>query len=125
MSQFVILIHDHPFLHWDLLVRSGDVLRSWRLLESPERWQFNALSASLSAEAIANHRLAYLDYEGPVSRERGQVVRWDHGAAEWLIDEVGAIRWRLDGDKLVGELSLDRDAALSLWTARFFPAVPA
>ncbi|HLQ45321.1 MAG TPA: hypothetical protein VK137_11370, partial [Planctomycetaceae bacterium] len=38
MPRFAILIHDHPFLHWDLLVEQAGVLQAWRLLESPGRW---------------------------------------------------------------------------------------
>lgn len=125
MSRFAILIHDHPFVHWDLLVQRGGVLRSWRLLESPDRWLSAAESTDLSAEAIADHRLLYLDYEGPVSRERGQVVRWDHGQAEWLAESELSVRLRLSGTKLVGELTLDRETSQPLWSARFFPTVRA
>ena len=123
--RFVVLTHDHPFVHWDLLVQRGDVLRSWRLLESPDRWRSPAEPIELSAEAIGDHRLLYLDYEGPVSGERGHVVRWDHGQAEWLEESERSVRLRLSGSCLVGELTLDREAAQPLWSARFSPAVPA
>ena len=119
MPRFVLLTHDHPFVHWDLLVQQGEVLRSWRLLECPDRWRSAAESAVLSAEAIGDHRLLYLDYEGPVSRERGRVVRWDHGQAEWLPGTDSSIRLRLNGSRLVGELLLARESSQSLWSARF------
>ena len=119
MPRFALLIHDHPFVHWDLLVQRGEVLRSWRLLESPDRWRDGVSPAELSAEAIADHRLLYLDYEGDVSRERGRVVRWDHGQAEWLSDGESLVRMRLTGNRLIGELMLDRETSQSLWTARF------
>lgn len=127
MPRFVLLTHDHPFVHWDLLVERGEVLRAWRLLESPERWRANteSVSASLSAEAIGDHRLMYLDYEGPVSRERGRVVRWDYGQAEWLVESETLVRLRLSGSRLVGELMIEREASQPLWSARFSPAVPA
>lgn len=123
MPRFALLIHDHPFVHWDLLVQCGEVLRSWRLLESPDRWRSAAESTDLSAEAIADHRLMYLDYEGPVSRERGRVARWDHGQAEWQADSESSVRLRLSGSQLVGELALDREPSQSLWSARFSSAV--
>ncbi len=126
MPRFALLIHDHPFVHWDLLVQRGAVLRSWRLLESPDRWLSKPPAAELSAEAIGDHRLDYLDYEGPVSRERGRVAQWDHGQAEWLNEGESSIRLRLNGERLVGELTLDREASQPFWSARFFlPAVPA
>ena len=117
-SRFVILVHDHPFVHWDLLVEHGAVLRSWRLLECPERWR-HGFAASLPADAIGDHRLAYLDYEGPVSGERGCVARWDHGSAVWLDDDEEAIRLRLFGERLRGELALIRPLGTAHVTATF------
>lgn len=125
VSRFAILIHDHPFVHWDLLVQRGEVLRSWRLLESPDRWRSAAESTDLSAESIGDHRLLYLDYEGPVSRERGHVARWDHGEVEWLVESASSVRLRLSGSRLVGELMLDHEPSQPLWSARFSPAVQA
>lgn len=125
MSRFVLLTHDHPFVHWDLLVQRGEVLRSWRLLESPDRWRSAAESTTLSAEAIGDHRLLYLDYEGSVSRERGRVARWDHGQAEWLAESETSVRLRLKGARLFGELTLDRETSQPLWSAQFSPATPA
>jgi hypothetical protein len=73
MPRYVILTHDHPFLHWDLMLEDGGVLRTWRLLEEP------TIGLTVRTEKLADHRIAYLDYEGPVSGGRGVVGRWDHG----------------------------------------------
>ncbi|MFO1094461.1 MAG: DNA polymerase ligase N-terminal domain-containing protein [Planctomycetaceae bacterium] len=73
MPRYVILTHDHPFPHWDLMLESGGVLRTWRLLNEP------ATGRRVPAERLADHRLKYLDYEGPVSGGRGIVARWDYG----------------------------------------------
>lgn len=72
-GRFVILTHDNPFLHWDLMLESEGVLRTWRLLAEPEP------DVVIGAEPLPDHRLAYLDYEGPVSEERGTVEQWDRG----------------------------------------------
>ncbi len=64
MPRFVILEHDHPFVHWDFLLEDGDHLRSWRLKEQP------APGRTVEAEAMVDHRLRYLDYEGPVGGGR-------------------------------------------------------
>ena len=71
--RFAILTHDHPFFHWDLLLEAGKVAWTWRLLDEP------GPDRTVRAERIGDHRLQYLDYEGPVSRDRGQVSRWDAG----------------------------------------------
>ena len=72
-ARFVILEHDHPFLHWDLLLEDGEVLKSWRLLHFPK------IGFSIPAERMPDHRLMYLDYEGPVSGNRGTVKRFASG----------------------------------------------
>ena len=124
MPRFVILRHEMPpgrdrGLHFDLMLECGGALRTWSLPEMP------MADKPIQAEALPDHRLAYLDYEGPVSRERGRVAQWDHGAVAWVADEGFLIRLRLSGERLVGELTLDREALSPLWSARFFPAVPA
>ena len=105
MPRFAILIHDHPFVHWDLLLESGATARTWRLLESPERWLSPASPIAIVAEPLAAHRLMYLDHEGPVSRERGRVARWDAGTFDWLSD-APTPRVRLNGARLQAVLEL-------------------
>ncbi len=83
MPRFVILTHDWPNPHWDLLLEDGERLLSWRLLREPA-------PGMIPAERIADHRPFYLEYEGPVSGDRGSVSRWDAGTFEWLkrTDEI-------------------------------------
>ena len=94
MPRFVILTHDHPFPHWDLMLETGGVLRTWRLLEEP------APGAAVRAERLADHRTMYLDYEGPLSGDRGHVVRWDAGTFEAEIDDREPLRVVLSGERL-------------------------
>ena len=67
--RFVVLEHDHPILHWDLMLEFDGTLLTWRLPANvkPTRW--------VNSERLPDHRLAYLDYEGPVSKGRGTVRR--------------------------------------------------
>jgi hypothetical protein len=101
VPRFVVLEHDHPVLHWDLMLEVGQALRTWRLAEPPREGR------SVAAEAIGDHRLAYLDYEGPVSGNRGRVKRWDGGTFEWLKQEAATVAVRLAGDRLRGILVLE------------------
>ena len=73
MPLFVVLQHDYPTLHWDFMLEAGKSLRTWRLMSPPTQ------DSEVGAEPLANHRLRYLDYEGPVSGDRGHVARWDAG----------------------------------------------
>ncbi|WP_437192740.1 DNA polymerase ligase N-terminal domain-containing protein [Planctomicrobium sp. SH527] len=73
MPQFVILTHDWPDLHWDLMLESNGILKTWRLLSQP------TAECVIEAVPIADHRIHYLNYEGPVSMNRGSVHRFEHG----------------------------------------------
>ncbi len=113
MPRFVVLEHDHPLLHWDFMLECGAALRTWRLLAVP------APHRSIRAEALGDHRLAYLDYEGPVSGNRGQVRRWDAGTFRWAAEEPGPdaaeVRVVLDGRRLKGTAVMQL-AATGEWT---------
>ena len=49
MPRFVILEHDHPVLHWDLLVERNGVLCGWRLRSPPRRGETFAAEESAPA----------------------------------------------------------------------------
>ena len=68
MPRFAVLEHDHPFLHWDFLLETGDALRTWRLHAPPDA------EGTIAAEELPDHRLEYLDYEGRVSGGLSYVV---------------------------------------------------
>ncbi len=94
MPRYVILEHDHPFLHWDFMLEDGSVLQTWRLAAVP------TVDTIIPATYLAAHRLLYLDYEGPVSDYRGQVRRWDAGTFTWLKRDEGQIEVQLHGERL-------------------------
>lgn len=109
MPRFAILDHDHPFPHWDFLLEAGDVLRAWRLLSEPAR------GTVVRAEPLPDHRLHYLDYEGPVSGGRGRVVRWDAGTFDWEADCPDEIRIRMAGGRMTGAVTLCRTEGGWTW----------
>ena len=100
MPRFVILEHQFQGVHWDFMLESGEVLRTWRL-ESPPR-----SGRPITATPLADHRRAYLHYEGEISGGRGQVSRWDQGEFEWLVDELRSIEVRLVGRRAYGRAYL-------------------
>ena len=105
MPRFAVLAHDHPAPHWDLFLEAGPVLRSWRILAplDPDR--------PVPAEPGPDHRLLYLDYEGPVSAGRGTVARVDTGLFSYEIDTPDRLIVRLAGARFVGRLAIERAAA--------------
>jgi hypothetical protein len=109
MPRFVILDHDWPTRHWDLLLETGDVLRAWRLLAEP------LPGTVVPAESNADHRLIYLDYEGPVSANRGRVVRWATGLFDWIADRPDRVDVRVVSDWFSGLVTLQHEKG-ERWT---------
>jgi hypothetical protein len=105
MPRFVILEHDHPYLHWDFMLEIGDSLTTWRLPAAPRA------GTSTEALALGDHRLAYLDYEGALSGGRGAVKRWDNGLFSWIERATDSITVRLKGARLTGRAQLTKTTA--------------
>jgi len=117
-TRFVILRHEpgtqgpRP-LHWDLLLESGGVLRAWALERAP------VPGATITAEALADHRREYLDYDGPVSGGRGHVTRVDGGSYEVLRASERLLVVRLNGRAWAGEVKLTKAEDGQRWMVEF------
>lgn len=122
MPRFVILQHENPSasppVHWDFMLESNTGLRTWALESEP------IAGRQIVANQLPDHRLAYLDYEGPISQNRGSVTQWDAGeyelnnrgeAAKFAADSL-MIAVVLRGCRLVGIARLTRpDAESQRW----------
>ncbi len=100
--RFAILTHDQPFIHWDLLLEAGEVAWTWRLLDEP------GPDRTVRSERIGDHRLLYLDYEGPVSGHRGNVTRWDSGTYRISEERESELLVMLWGQRGAWRLALAR-----------------
>ncbi|MDB5340106.1 MAG: hypothetical protein JWN70_5725 [Planctomycetaceae bacterium] len=109
MPHFVVLTHDHPTWHWDFMLESAGVLRTWRLDQQPNQ------TIPIRATPLPDHRLVYLEYEGPVSGQRGQVQRWDQGEYELLNENDGNLTATLHGTRLRGQVSLELGSDDVVW----------
>ncbi len=101
-------------VHWDVMLERAGTLRTWAV-DAPI-----VAGATLPARSLPDHRLAYLDYEGPIAGDRGEVRRVAAGTyrpVEWAGDRIVL---DLDGDQLRGELMLLR-TGLGAWSLRFAP----
>ena len=115
VPRFVILRHDSPRgEHFDFMLEAAGVLKTWALPRPPE------IGVEMECEALADHRIEYLDYEGAVSGDRGTVTRWDCGT--YLLERQGDAEWivQLVGKELSGRASLFRlEPASSRWRVSF------
>ena len=119
VPRFVILEHTgtptyKPGRHWDLMLQIEDRLRTWELEALPVD------GVAVRSVALPDHRLDYLDYEGPLSQDRGTVRRCDWGVYKPQSQTENHLAISLLGQRLTGRLRLDRDPLdPSLWWASF------
>lgn len=109
------------------MLEVGDALQTWVLSELPHDWrdiEGTAIAASNSVAAVqlADHRLAYLDYEGSVSGDRGTVTRLDAGTYESRRRAPDRLLVDAAGETIHGEIELQRTAGdASQWQLSFRP----
>ncbi len=112
--RFAVLRHDHSVLHWDLLLEAPQGCWTWRLLDAPDT------AGPIRAERIADHRPFYLDYEGPVSGDRGVVTQWDAGTFVWITATDHHVAGLVAGRYWDGRIILSADSA-GAWHLRYLP----
>jgi len=103
-TEFAVLCHElADSLHWDLLLEVGEVLATWQFPRNPCS---DTSSEAIRVRRIQDHRKAYLDYQGPISGNRGQVSRIDRGT--YVLMEQKSDQWTicLNGKQLRGTYQL-------------------
>lgn len=96
MQRYVVLAHDWPSPHYDLMLEEQRFLKTWRIPQWP-------LVAVQQGKALPDHRLAYLEYEGQLSNNRGTVRRvaagtyhtLQHHHNHWVVSLTGAVTGKL------------------------------
>jgi hypothetical protein len=78
------------------MLELGPMLRTWALSEEPQA------GAEIQANVLADHRARYLEYEGPISGDRGTVSRWDWGEFTLVADTPEKVVVQLCGGRLNG-----------------------
>ena len=107
MPRYVILRHETAGgVHFDFMIEMNGTLKTWTLPQPP------ISGVEMRAEALPDHRLAYLDYEGPISGDRGSVTRWDRGMYEVEYHSESELTLRLIGEKLIGRATLAQNQDL-------------
>ena len=117
MPRFVILQHVTPpgserETHYDLMVEQNGKLLTWAIPERP------CAGLRSIATQLPDHRLAYLDYEGPISGDRGTVTRVDAGEYVCSQLDAAAAKFELRGSQ--GDLQVKLQHQLeNQWAAEF------
>lgn len=101
--RFAILHHTgYGREHWDLLLEQDETLLAWQLRSFPTSDD----DFPVAGVRIADHRKTYLDYEGPVSGDRGQVTAVDRGQLTMISQAPRRIEFVLAGGTLTGRFVL-------------------
>jgi len=118
--RFVLLRHESSAefakpSHWDFMLEADGLLMTWELHRLPSSWlaalQQRAVSSPTTAPTapairLADHRLAYLDYEGPLSGKRGSVRCVDRGTYLMVKECSERLVVELQGSILSGSVTL-------------------
>jgi hypothetical protein len=105
-GRFAIQLHmTGAGAHYDLMLEDGQALATWRIDRLPIAL---GRHESVPAERLADHRPAYLTYQGPVSRGRGTVRIFDAGTYHLIARSEGAWRVDLRGRLVRGAFTLRR-----------------
>jgi hypothetical protein len=102
------VIHEHSGFgptQYDLMLEDGPALATWQIPVSPPEI---GQGQSISATKLPDHRRHYLDYQGPVSGNRGEVGRLDRGTYELLARAEGLWRVKLRGGAIEADFELVR-----------------
>lgn len=101
-NQFVVLLHEMPSdsdraSHFDWMFELDGSLRTWAVETNNDIESFLSKPSPSerfcwSAMKLANHRIDYLEYEGPVSNNRGQVSCCLKGEFDLLCDDEDSFR---------------------------------
>ncbi len=118
MPRFVVLRHEMPLessraSHWDLMLEVDAGLATWALDELPRE------GTTTQARQLAVHRKAYLDYEGPVSQNRGAVCRCDEGDYAVIAWTPHFLELELRGQNLHCKAQLQASQKAHCWTVAF------
>lgn len=103
--RFVVLLHTlRTGAHFDLMIQNADRLATWKFEDFPG----GSNADPQSCTRLAEHRPLYLDYEGPVSNDRGDVIRQDSGGCRARI--LTEDHWTVEffGARLTGRYELRR-----------------
>ena len=116
--------------HFDWMFQVDDALKTWAT-ETIDRFDH---PIKLAARRLPNHRTAYLEFEGPLSRDRGVVTRIcsgtfhmikdsnDQWIAQLLLNCESEIQHAfIECQRIMVESALSREEMRADWTLLFSP----
>lgn len=101
MPRFVIQEHRRrTSRHFDLMLESNGVLKTWSFDKPLKPYRCHLPIQPI--KLLPDHRMAYLDYQGKISRGRGSVKIRDKGIYQKIIWKTNFKAVVLKGRKITG-----------------------
>ena len=90
MNRFVLLRHStaKDQYHWDFLFEESGGCKTFSASQKPVDEVQRSGTLQSVVTPLSDHRLVYLDYEGPVSNNRGFVKRLDFGTYQTIAGTI-------------------------------------
>ena len=102
--RFVIHHHSHQNSHYDLMIEKHNSLVTWQIKEKD---LIDILEGRIiSVRKIQNHRTEYLEYEGPITCDRGHVKIFDTGEYKEVEWNDSRIILNFFGEKIRGKMQI-------------------
>jgi hypothetical protein len=113
MNRFVILLHKFVGVdeceHWDVMfeieVAGYGQLDTWSIPPQLNSIQKELNAFSCPAKHLPLHRIIYLNYEGDISNNRGNVKKIDKGTYK----KINENKFKLYGNLLNGKLTIENN----------------
>jgi hypothetical protein len=107
MNRFVIHKHTQGNeVHWDLMIEAGDILKTWRLENPPEK----LATQKTRATPIFDHDKKFLTYQGSVNNDKGSVEIVDSGEYKLISENDCCMELIFNGKNLKGSFRLSGTA---------------
>ena len=100
------VIHKHTRgddVHWDLMIECGEVLKTWRLDNPPEKLE----TEKTTATPIQDHDKKFLTYQGTVNNGTGTAEIVDEGTCTIESDDGKILHVAFTGKILKKQLLID------------------
>ncbi|MCU0848145.1 MAG: hypothetical protein MUD12_09685 [Spirochaetes bacterium] len=101
--RYAIHLHITDPAHYDFMFEKDGVLVTWRV--SMDGLAKMLEGQTVTAERIKDHGIKYLEYEGPISCDRGRIELYDSGEYE-CNPASNPIKLRLTGTRLNGTITI-------------------
>ncbi|MDY6970017.1 MAG: DNA polymerase ligase N-terminal domain-containing protein [Spirochaetota bacterium] len=111
--KFVIHHHTNGTDHYDIMIEYSNILLTWQVPFDKIKLLLNGIR--IEAIRIQDHRKKYLNYEGPISCNRGRIEIFDYGNYKASVIDEDNIKAQLYGKVFKGLINIKKIDGVIYW----------